>query len=126
MQTLANPIGFTAVDALRNFFSNEKSIVRMQRFFTFAFMFVVVGFLATTDANATTDTGGAFLKDTVDFFIAFMKGYGGLLAAMLGLVWTLFEAFVNKSLQGVAIAIGVSIIAVYGPAAVKTFFGATL
>jgi hypothetical protein len=26
----------------------------------------------------------------------------------------------------VAIAIGVSIIAVYGPAAVKTFFGATL
>ena len=33
MQTLAHPIGFTAVDALRNFFSNEKSIVRMQRFF---------------------------------------------------------------------------------------------
>ena len=51
MQTLANPIGFTAVDALRNFFSNEKSIVRMQRFFTFAFMFVVIGFLATTDAK---------------------------------------------------------------------------
>lgn len=120
-----NKIGFTAVNALDNFI-RACSSARMQRFFTFALMFVVMGFLASTDASATTATGGAFLKNTVDFFVSFMSGYGGLLAAMLGLVWTLYEAFVQKSLQGVAIAIGVSIIAVYGPAAVKTFFGATL
>lgn len=102
------------------------SRARLSQMMTYCFLFVVAAFVFSPEANATTATGAAFLKDTVTWFVNFMKGYGGILAAMLGLVWTLYEAFIQKSLQGVAIAIGVSIIAVYGPTAIQAFFGATL
>ena len=41
-------------------------------------------------------------------------------------MWTLYEAFVSKDVKGAGVAIGVGLIAIYGPTVLGTFFGATL
>lgn len=95
---------------------------------------------AGTDAHAVTVASGAngavsttgttgsgnLLAAPVLWLQQFMKGTGGLLAALLALMWTLYEAFVSKDVKGAGVAIGVGLIAIYGPTVLGTFFGATL
>ncbi|WP_436658751.1 hypothetical protein [Acinetobacter sp. P1(2025)] len=85
-----------------------------------------------TDLNATTGeagdvaTAGTVLGAPVNWLLTFMNGTGGLLAAMLGLLLTLYSAFVAKSLVGAILSVGIALVALYGPKVLMAFFGATI
>lgn len=85
-----------------------------------------------TNLNATTGTAGdvntasTVLGAPVNWLLKFMNGTGGLLAAMLGLLLTLYSAFVAKSLVGAILSVGIALVALYGPKVLMAFFGATI
>ncbi|AMW80716.1 hypothetical protein AMD27_17520 (plasmid) [Acinetobacter sp. TGL-Y2] len=85
-----------------------------------------------TDLNATTgaagdiNTASTVLGAPVNWLLKFMNGTGGLLAAMLGLLLTLYSAFVAKSLVGTILSVGIALVALYGPKVLMAFFGATI
>lgn len=85
-----------------------------------------------TDLNAPTGnpgdvaTAGTVLGAPVNWLLKFMNGTGGLLAAMLGLLLTLYSAFVAKSLVGTILSVGIALVALYGPKVLMAFFGATI
>ena len=86
-----------------------------------------------TDLNASgsgnagdVSTAGTVLGAPVNWLLTFMNGTGGLLAAMLGLLLTLYSAFVAKSLVGAILSVGIALVALYGPKVLMAFFGATI
>lgn len=87
-----------------------------------------------TNLNPAGSTGGAgdvntastVLGAPVNWLLKFMNGTGGLLAAMLGLLLTLYSAFVAKSLVGAILSVGIALVALYGPKVLMAFFGATI
>lgn len=87
----------------------------------------------SSEAGATAgegiEAGGAgtmILAEPVMWLLNFMNGTGGLLAALLGLLMTLYSAFVSKSLIGVLISVGIALSALYGPDILINFFGAVI
>lgn len=99
--------------------------------FTAIFLFTLLN-----DTNAITETqlknasaagadkSGTLLNTPVLWVINFLKGTGGLFAAVLAFVMTLYAAVVAKSLMGIVISIGIGIAAVFGPTILMSFFGA--
>lgn len=85
-----------------------------------------------TDITVTNGNGGnvdsasTILGAPVNWLLKFMSGTGGLLAAMLGLLLTLYSAFVAKSLVGTILSVGIALVALYGPKVLMAFFGATI
>ncbi|MCK4083690.1 hypothetical protein HCY52_07665 [Acinetobacter radioresistens] len=86
-----------------------------------------------TDLNASgsgtagdVNTASTVLGAPVNWLLKFMNGTGGLLAAMLGLLLTLYSAFVAKSLVGTILSVGIALVALYGPKVLMAFFGATI
>ena len=80
-------------------------------------------------AGAGIEAGGAgtmILAEPVMWLLNFMNGTGGLLAALMGLLMTLYSAFVSKSLIGVLISVGIALVALYGPDILINFFGAVI
>src|SRR5690606_17941285 len=80
-------------------------------------------------AGAGIEAGGAgtmILAEPVMWLLNFMNGTGGLLAALLGLLMTLYSAFVSKSLIGVLVSVGIALCALYGPDILINFFGAVI
>lgn len=81
---------------------------------------------ATTGAAGDVNTASTVLGAPVNWLLKFMNGTGGLLAAMLGLLLTLYSAFVAKSLVGAILSVGIALVALYGPKVLMAFFGATI
>ncbi len=80
-------------------------------------------------AGEGIEAGGAgtmILAEPVMWLLNFMNGTGGLLAALLGLLMTLYSAFVSKSLIGVLVSVGIALCALYGPDILINFFGAVI
>jgi hypothetical protein len=80
-------------------------------------------------AGEGIEIGGAgtmILAEPVMWLLNFMNGTGGLLAALLGLLMTLYSAFVSKSLVGVLVSVGIALCALYGPDILINFFGAVI
>ena len=75
---------------------------------------------------ATLTTGGNVLQQPLYWLLNFLKGTGGLFAAVLALLFTIFEAFVRKNLVGAILSFAVALVALYGPGILTTFFGASL
>lgn len=102
----------------------------------------VIVFAFLNDANALTidasgnvtsgsgdvdmDNGGGILNEPIAWLLNFMRGTGGLLAALLGLLMTLYSAFVSKSLIGAILSVGIALCALYGPDILINFFGAVI
>lgn len=81
---------------------------------------------AATGAAGDVNTASTVLGAPVNWLLKFMNGTGGLLAAMLGLLLTLYSAFVAKSLVGTILSVGIALVALYGPKVLMAFFGATI
>lgn len=75
---------------------------------------------------ATMTSGGNVLQQPLFWLLNFLKGTGGLFAAVLALLFTIFEAFVRKNLVGAILSFAVALVALYGPGILTTFFGASL
>lgn len=78
----------------------------------------------TAAAGSSADKAGSTLNTPTLWVLSFMKGTGGLLAALLGLLLTLYSAFVAKSLVGVMLSVGIAVTALYGPDVIMNFMGA--
>jgi len=76
--------------------------------------------------NVDMDNGGGILNEPITWLLNFMRGTGGLLAALLGLLMTLYSAFVSKSLIGAILSVGIALCALYGPDILINFFGAVI
>lgn len=76
--------------------------------------------------NVDMDNGGGILNEPIAWLLNFMRGTGGLLAALLGLLMTLYSAFVSKSLIGAILSVGIALCALYGPDILISFFGAVI
>lgn len=81
---------------------------------------------APTGDAGDVETAATVLGAPVNWLLKFMNGTGGLLAAMLGLLLTLYSAFVAKSLVGTILSVGIALVALYGPKVLMAFFGATI
>lgn len=83
---------------------------------------------AVTSTSGTVDmaNGGGILNEPITWLLNFMRGTGGLLAALLGLLMTLYSAFVSKSLIGAILSVGIALCALYGPDILINFFGAVI
>ena len=139
----------TAIQSLSDKFyglSQTKSLKAVSYLAMLAVAFVLFAVWQDATAMETTDIaagsseagasagegitqGGAgtmILAEPVMWVLNFMNGTGGLLAALLGLLMTLYSAFVSKSLIGVLISVGIALCALYGPDILINFFGAVI
>lgn len=80
----------------------------------------------TGGKDVDMDNGGGILNEPITWLLNFMRGTGGLLAALLGLLMTLYSAFVSKSLIGAILSVGIALCALYGPDILISFFGAVI
>lgn len=84
------------------------------------------GAVTSTGGTVDMDNGGGILNEPITWLLNFMRGTGGLLAALLGLLMTLYSAFVSKSLIGAILSVGIALCALYGPDILINFFGAVI
>ena len=84
------------------------------------------GAVTSTSGTVDMDNGGGILNEPITWLLNFMRGTGGLLAALLGLLMTLYSAFVSKSLIGAILSVGIALCALYGPDILINFFGAVI
>ena len=84
------------------------------------------GAVTSNSGDVDMNNGGGILNEPITWLLNFMRGTGGLLAALLGLLMTLYSAFVSKSLIGAILSVGIALCALYGPDILINFFGAVI
>ena len=84
------------------------------------------GAVTSTSGTVDMNNGGGILNEPIVWLLNFMRSTGGLLAALLGLLMTLYSAFVSKSLIGAILSVGIALCALYGPDILIDFFGAVI